>query len=53
MQPIQELSIRWRFDYVDDCLERIDEHLRVLVEQGGRGARRAGGPRGGRGGVGK
>ncbi len=32
---IQELLIRWRFEYVDDCLERIDEHLRVLVERGG------------------
>jgi hypothetical protein len=34
---IQELLIRWRFEYVDDCLERIDEHLRVLVERGGVG----------------
>jgi hypothetical protein len=32
---IQELLIRWRFEHVDDCLERIDEHLRVLVERGG------------------
>jgi hypothetical protein len=32
---IQELLIRWRFEYVDDRLERIDEHLRVLVERGG------------------
>ncbi len=32
---IQELLIRWRFEYVDDCLERIDEQLRVLVERGG------------------
>ena len=31
----QELLIRWRFEYVDDSLERIDEHLRVLEEQGG------------------
>ena len=34
---IQELLIRWRFEHVDDCLERIDEHLRVLVERGGVG----------------
>jgi hypothetical protein len=34
---IQELLIRWRFEYVDDCLERIDEQLRVLVERGGVG----------------
>ena len=34
---IQELLIRWRFEYVDDCLEHIDEHLRVLVERGGVG----------------
>ncbi len=34
---IQELLIRWRFEYVDDCLERIDEHLRILVEWGGVG----------------
>ena len=33
----QELLIRWRFEYVDDCLERIDEHLRVLVERSGVG----------------
>jgi hypothetical protein len=32
---IQELLIRWRFEYVDYCLEHIDEHLRVLVERGG------------------
>jgi hypothetical protein len=34
---IQELLIRWRFEYVDDCLERIDEHLRVLVKRSGVG----------------
>ena len=34
---IQALLIRWRFEYVDDCLKRIDEHLRVLVEQSGVG----------------
>ena len=34
---IHELLIRWRFEYVDDCLERIDEHLRVLVERSGVG----------------
>ena len=35
LQELRQLLFRWRFEYVDDCMDRIDEHIRVLVALNG------------------